>query len=309
MSNCIIMVGLSGSGKFSKAEELAKMYHANIISSDKLREEMFGDVADQLHNDEIFKEFHHRIALYLQHHQSVIVDATNVTMKSRRQIINIAQTYKSKVIVYVCTKPIGACLADNKKREHPVPDYVIYKQRGKFQIPFREEGIDEIYYNDYDMYSLNDVDIAEFNKYLHEFDIFNQQNKHHVLTLGQHCKNTYLHLPVSTNDILVHAALLHDIGKLFTQTIDEDGEAHYYGHPNVGSYFLLSHLDRFEKLFGYEYDGYFWEQVAFYINYHMLPFDWKSNVTHMRYKHTFGTRKYNNLITLHTADCIGSGNE
>ena len=52
---CYIMIGLPGSGKdyfinFNKKENDV------VVSSDKLREELFGDVNDQTHNNEIFNE-------------------------------------------------------------------------------------------------------------------------------------------------------------------------------------------------------------------------------------------------------------
>ena len=50
MANLIVMVGISGSGKSSVAQGLAKKYNAIILSSDKLREEMYNNVNDIDHN-------------------------------------------------------------------------------------------------------------------------------------------------------------------------------------------------------------------------------------------------------------------
>ena len=83
----IVMCGLSASGKSSIAKELAVKHDAYIVSSDAIREEICGSVADQSKNEEVFKIFHRRIREYLSKGQNVIADATNITMKSRRAII------------------------------------------------------------------------------------------------------------------------------------------------------------------------------------------------------------------------------
>ena len=56
-----MMVGLPGSGKSTATEYFAKVYNANIHSSDDIREEIFGDVNDQEHNKEVFEILHKRI--------------------------------------------------------------------------------------------------------------------------------------------------------------------------------------------------------------------------------------------------------
>ena len=72
MSTLIMMVGISGSGKSTKAQELSKLYKATIYSSDQLREELYGNVNDQTHNNEIFVELHKRIIQDLKNGISVI---------------------------------------------------------------------------------------------------------------------------------------------------------------------------------------------------------------------------------------------
>lgn len=62
MSKVIVMSGLPGSGKSAKAKELAVTYNADIVSSDALRLELFGDENDQEHNEEIFTEMKKRVS-------------------------------------------------------------------------------------------------------------------------------------------------------------------------------------------------------------------------------------------------------
>ena len=71
----IMMVGLVASGKSTKAKELADEYNATIFSSDALREEMFNDINNQAHNQELFVELHKRIKDCLRSGKNAIYDA------------------------------------------------------------------------------------------------------------------------------------------------------------------------------------------------------------------------------------------
>lgn len=101
----------------------------------------------------------------------------------------------------------------------------------------------------------------------------------------------------SDNDALLLAAYYHDIGKIYTQSFDEKGIAHYYHHANIGTYEVLTH--------GFDYPN-DWSsdclEILFYINYHMRPFDWTSDKTREKYRNIFGVRKFDNLLLLHEAD-------
>ena len=64
MSDFIMLVGLPASGKSTYAEKLRKDgYH--IHSSDKIREELTGDVNSQDKNTDVFVELHKRVKLDL----------------------------------------------------------------------------------------------------------------------------------------------------------------------------------------------------------------------------------------------------
>ena len=111
------------------------------------------------------------------------------------------------------------------------------------------------------------------------------------------------------NDYSVSVATkYHDMGKLYTQTFDEDGVAHYYGHENIGAYMMLVYeVANQHSLFVNHNIG----DIAFYINYHMLPFQWKPNntKTETKWAKRFGSKKYHNLWSLHIADLVASKRE
>ena len=297
-----IMIGLSAAGKSTIAKELAKDYEAVIVSSDSIRKEICGNVSDQSKNEEVFKLFHKRIRKYLHEKRNVIADATNITMKSRRAIINNVKKMDIEIIAYIVPKKIEDCIKDNVEREYVVQEEVIYKQMKRFQIPFLEEGFDKIIVYDfnYDLrYKLYPLEIIE------KMTGFDQKNPHHNMYLEDHCDFTYNKFSDLAHPYDVYksgfllGAKIHDFGKLCTQTIDENGIAHYFGHENVGSYCVLTTLyNPFEE---YNTDVFLLD-CCFLINYHMMPFNWNTEKTKNKWKNIFGEEKYNMLLRFHECD-------
>lgn len=62
---------------------------------------------------------------------------------------------------------------------------------------------------------------------------FEQHSPHHDKNLWDHTLEVFKGVPDELE--LKYAALLHDIGKPSTQTFDENGIGHYYGHDKVGA--------------------------------------------------------------------------
>lgn len=286
-----VMVGLSGSGKSSVAKEIAENNSNTIIVPlDNIREELTGKVEDQSKNEEVFKVFHKRIREAIENNTNVIADATNITMRSRRAIIENIKGIECRKIAYLIPKPFDQCKIDNLNRQHPVPDEVLDKQIRKFQIPFMEEGFDEgiIHY----IHNKNRLDML---KMFDNMEGFNQQNPHHTSTLADHCKNIHESFskygyPSKYN----LAALFHDYGKLYCKELDDNGIATYYGHDSVGSYMVLENLAEI-----------FYKDIAdmcFLINYHMMPFDWTTEESKERWKKRFGEYKYQMLLDFHERD-------
>ena len=298
----IVMCGLSASGKSTIAKELAIKHNVCIVSSNSIREEICRDVADQSKNEEVFKIFHKRIREYLNKGQNVIADATNITMKSRRVLIENVRKMDVEKICYIIPKQFNDCIRDNKNRKHYVPEKVIAAQRSKFQIPFKEEGWDDIIIYDMD-YTYADKFTPEAMSFsMTEFD---QKNPHHNMYLEDHCDFTYNKFSDLAHpyDVYKSGFLLgtkiHDFGKLYTQTIDENGIAHYFGHENVGSYCVLTTLyNPFEE---YNTDVFLLD-CCFLINYHMMPFNWNTEKTKNKWKNIFGEEKYNMLLRFHECD-------
>lgn len=296
-----IMCGLSGSGKSSIAKDLAAKHNADIVSSDIIREELFGSCQDQSDNGKVFNIFNKRIRESLNNNKNVIADATNITIKSRRAIIENVRKLDIEKICYIVPKKFEQCIADNVNREQPVQKEVITAQRSKFQIPFKEEGFNEIVI--YDMeYGISDKNtLLELMWRMLGFD---QENPHHNLDLGLHCEFTYKMFS-SKRDALdsykngfLLGAKLHDYGKLFTKKIDENGIGHFIGHENVGCYEILTKLYNLQP----NWNNQELLDCCFLINYHMLPFNWNTDKSKNKWRRIFGEEKYNMLLRFHKCD-------
>lgn len=286
-----VMVGLSGSGKSSVAKEIAENNSNTIIVSlDNIHEELTSDYGDQKNNEEVFKIFRKRIREALENNTNVIADATNITMRSRRAIIENIKGIECRKIAYLIPKPFDQCKLDNLNRQHPVPEEVLDRQIRKFQIPFYEEGWDLIKRRDF----LRDgeITIPDISLKMENFD---QKNPHHTMSLLEHSDYTYKLFADKEYPMSFQlGAVLHDVGKLYCQTFDEFGTAHYIDHDSIGSYLILTSLDGF-----YHYDIL---DACFLINYHMMPFDWTTEKSKERWKKRFGEYKYQMLLDFHECD-------
>lgn len=329
MASLIILVGISGSGKSSLAEKYKRFFthysgiETLIVSSAEIRAQELGNINDQTQNEKVFSIVHKTIKENIDT-KNVIVDATNITYKSRKAILNCVKKKTCKKEAIVMATPIKVCKERNQNRDRVVPENVIEKQANKFEIPFYEEGYDDIFFYDYQEENFKFFKLGwNLNKdeIFKEMVGFDQKNSHHIYTLDQHCLRTTLELvrpkwKIWNESTLIRAATIHDIGKMFTGEPKDDGTGNwkYYGHMNRGTYYLLS-----EKinLLGFNNKNDILE-CLFYINYHMEPFFWLSKdkktgeeyiseKTKKKMLEKFGENKYYKLKLFNLCDKIGSG--
>ena len=300
MPKLIVMIGISTSGKSTIAKQLAEKENAIIVSSDAIRAELCnGNVSDQSKNDEVFRLYHKRIREDLLNGNNVIADATNITIRSRRSIFNAANGIDCEKIGYIVVKNIEDCIKDNYNNDRvAVPDYVIEKQVRKFQVPFREEGFDDIIIDDLSRLEIETFLSPSMELYATMIG-FNQKNPYHTQTLDQHCDYvekmfSQYNYPYCYN----LAAKLHDIGKCYVQSFDENGIAHYFYHENYGAYLLLSNY----KKLSYELMPHEFLDFLFLVNYHMLPMNWNTDKTKEKWKRIFKDYKYQLLLDFNKCD-------
>lgn len=293
MKRFIMMIGPSASGKSTFANELV----GKVISSDKLREELYGDEAIQGDNKLLFSQLHKMILESFRENESVIFDATNLSRKNRVALLEKIPPDVNKEAIVVVT-PFEKIYENNKNRVRKVPEKVIRRQLHQFEMPVYEEGFDGIiiYHPFGRMYS-----VLESLKMMKDFK---QDNPNHSLDLLNHCASTCSNLLLTETDLdlnLLSAAMFHDIGKVFTKTFknikgEETDIAHYYSHNNVGSYFFLliefgSTMRNEDKI-----------EIAQLICYHMQPYFCKSEKAMKRWEERLGSELWEKILKLHEAD-------
>lgn len=288
----IMMVGLPGSGKST----IAKTYGMKIFSSDEYRERFFGDVNDQTHNDKVFSMLHNDIRECLREGESCILDATNVSRKSRKRMLDFISSVPCFKKAHVVCPRLDTVFKQNDERDRKVPPDVIQRMLKQFEFPQLFEGFDEVYVtNNYDNYC--EEELSNMFKAMSGFD---QKNPHHIYDLASHCIRVANKFP--HQDIRHDVGYIHDIGKLTTQTFDDKGIAHYYNHDNVGTYIVASLTD-FGDVVSYRN-----LLKLFFINYHMRAHnDFCTPKAESKYRHLFGDDLFDSLMEFAEADRESTG--
>lgn len=290
----IMLVGAPGSGKSTFAKANSK---AVVVSSDSIRESLYGSEETQGNPGEVFEIAHNHITEALERGQSVIFDATNMRRKHREAIMNKIKHFHVTKICVIFAEPYGVLCGQNNERARRVPEDVIWRMIENFEMPTLSEGFDEIV--------LFNRFAERREHFLEKMVGFNQDNPNHSLDLFDHCvkatdfiRDSKMEMTEDEEKILRRAAAYHDIGKLFTKTYknlkgEDTPHAHYYHHENVGAYMclLLEELSLPDRI-----------RVAQLVGYHMQPYFNKSEKAQKRWRERLGDRLYELIMELHRAD-------
>lgn len=134
MNTLIVMCGISGSGKTTKAKELASKYNALVVSTDEIRQRVFKDVNDQKHNKEVFQIAYDKINDLIRYANNVIFDATNIKYSSIKELEkNIKHWNDIHRILYIMDTPLETAIKQNNSRDRVVPTNVINRQANTFK--------------------------------------------------------------------------------------------------------------------------------------------------------------------------------
>jgi hypothetical protein len=104
----IVLVGPAGAGKTTYAQR----HHGadEVVSSDSLREELFGSRDFQGNQEAVFVELHNRVRDRLALGESAVVDATNLRQRDRLAIVDLAPS-DIQVVYEVIDRPVETKLA------------------------------------------------------------------------------------------------------------------------------------------------------------------------------------------------------
>ena len=139
-----VMIGVSGSGKSFYTNGLKVSLGAKAIETDALRQELLGNVNDQSQNGRIFTVAKQRVNNELAQGKNVIIDATSINVRDRKDWIEIGKNNGAEIRAYFFDVPINVAKERNAKRQRQVPEWVIDRQYSKLQPPTRAEGFDSV---------------------------------------------------------------------------------------------------------------------------------------------------------------------
>ena len=148
---CHFMVGIPGSGKSTVAQQLADLTQGLIISTDRIREQLYGDEIIQGNWLEIERKVLQEMEQAIASSQPIIYDATNTYRHWRLDILEKAALIYPEIprswIAWVLETPIETCKLRNQNRQRQVPESVI-EQIGKAIADFPpnpSEGFIKVY--------------------------------------------------------------------------------------------------------------------------------------------------------------------
>ena len=244
----IMLVGIAGSGKSTYAKTRSENEdNCIVLSSDGIREELYGDESIQRNHNKVFQLMEARARAAAKNGQSVIYDATNLNARRRAHMVRIMAELGCKCECVICLSTFEVCCERQLMRERQVPIDVIMRQYTSFEVPTEMEGWDNII-----LYHSPNGGTEDLVGAFKRSDVPHDSH-YHTLTIMGHMERAAeilerrFDLEAFTKeerDILKRAVLFHDIGKPFTKSfLDNKGnisrEAHYYGHENVSAWMIL----------------------------------------------------------------------
>ena len=291
----MMLCGIPGSGKSYLGKQLTGP-DTVYLSSDKIREELWGSEEDQQNPGEVFRVMNERLRTALAEGRDVVYDATNTNSKRRlgllRDITHRFPGIETELHI-VATTP-EQCMLNQESRERKLDMDVIMKYVKMFQMPTVSEYWTHVYVHNpfYREGMLNELRLAQKG--------VSQQGTWHQETVDKHTAMVYQYAREhGFSEFVQRAAILHDIGKPLARFVDETG-AHFYGHGNAGAYMYLCAEAQTGVL---SLD--IW-RMAMMIEHHM---DFAQGFNEAKIRSLVGDDMYTELANLHEADENGAVRE
>lgn len=311
MNKFTMLVGLPGSGKSSIAERMT-MIDENVvwISSDAIREKLWGDANDQQHPNTVFGAMFSMSLDALNKGHDVVYDATNLNAKTRAATLKQLRERAHVQFYAICNVvlcSIKECKRRQNDRDRKVPDEVIDRMVHQFQTPWYNEGWDLVS-------AIHGGPRQDLFKEHQRMAETAHDNPHHATaSLNAHCVEALAAFNATLDEfsptegivsILREAIYQHDVGKrkakVFCDSKGKPSEvAHYYSHENIGAYLWLT---------SYEcgsWNMYDFMLIAALIQWHMQPYfldNDKGKLDEWCVKKGFGIPFSDWLWTIHQAD-------
>ena len=124
MNKIIMLIGAAASGKSTAAPKIAAENNAVILSTDKMRAELYGAEHIQGYWPDIEALLYKRIKNAIKQNKNIILDSTHFKKEYRAKIIKNFTKY-SEFSAYYFNYPFALIYSRNKRRARRVPFEVL----------------------------------------------------------------------------------------------------------------------------------------------------------------------------------------
>lgn len=128
-----LLIGPAACGKSTWARE--RLSETYIVSSDRMREELTGDPADQSQNYLVFQRCMDRIRQRLREGQEVTFDATSYSEALREMPVQAGRWCAAEIVGYIFDGSVAVALERNRKRERKVPEEIVRRHFRRLEPP------------------------------------------------------------------------------------------------------------------------------------------------------------------------------
>ncbi|MEC4895406.1 MAG: AAA family ATPase [Oscillatoria sp. PMC 1051.18] len=123
---CHFLIGIPGSGKSTFASQLVELLpDAAIVSTDRIREQLYGSQTIQGSWEEIEREVLVQFAAQIARDKDIIYDATNAKRSYRLEMVQKLADFELELIGWYLDTEVKICQQRNRKRSRQVPEVVI----------------------------------------------------------------------------------------------------------------------------------------------------------------------------------------